>query len=208
MKIGILGGTFDPIHLAHLQMGRVAMKKAELDEVWYMPSKLPPHKKDRHISDEKLRFHLVELATEDEEGFFASDFELLFPHTTYTAETLERLKRERQEDTFYFIMGGDSLLYFEHWYHPERILRCAELLVVNRNGAPCAELEACAGRLMRQFGGKIGILSMPEMKISSSMIRKRFREGKSVREYLPKKVYDFLSGVWPGGRKGDISENY
>ena len=97
-KIGIMGGTFNPIHLAHLQMASVAMEQKELDEVWFMPSKNPPHKDRQTILSEKIRSDMVRLAIKEEERFCFSDFELKRNGTTYTAEILELLRKEYTDD--------------------------------------------------------------------------------------------------------------
>lgn len=193
MKIGIMGGTFDPIHVAHLEMGRVAKEQKNLDQVWFMPSKIPPHKRGRNITEERLRYHWVELAVRGEEGFLASDFELERSGTTYTADTLERLKKTYPKDRFFFILGGDSLFDFEKWYHPEKILAQTEILSISRDGVSREKMEEQANALMKCFGGKIEVLKMREIPISSSMIREKIRQGESVEEYLPEGLCEVIS---------------
>lgn len=192
MKVGILGGTFDPIHLGHLEMGRAAKWQKQLDEVWFMPSKIPPHKLGKRITEEMTRYQMVELAVEKEEGFFASDFELQGSSITYTAETLKRLKNCYPEKEFFFLMGGDSLFYLEQWYHPEKILEYAAILAFCRHGISKEQMEERAFWLMQQFGGTIEVLSMQSMEISSSMIREKLQRGEDVSEFLPGSVWAFL----------------
>lgn len=187
-----MGGTFDPVHLAHLEMARCAMRQEGLSQVLFMPSKIPPHKRDREILPEELRAEMVKLAIRGEEGFSYSDLELKREEVTYTAKTLELLCEQYPEDTFYFIMGGDSLFQLEHWYLPEKILEYAVILAVGRGGVRQEEMFHKAAYLSRKFQGDVRVLRMPEMDISSSMIRAKLREGKDVREYLPEKVYEYI----------------
>lgn len=189
MKIGIMGGTFDPIHLAHLEMAHAAKEQKELEQVWFMPSKIPPHKRERKITAENLRFHWVELAVRGKEGFFASDFELKHPGITYTAETLERLKRKYPEYCFFFLLGADSLFDFENWYHPEKILSYAEILSFCRNGISMKKMKEQASYLIERYGGSIEVLQMQEMAVSSSMLREKIVNGESVEEYLPEALW-------------------
>ncbi|MBR1744341.1 MAG: nicotinate-nucleotide adenylyltransferase [Lachnospiraceae bacterium] len=193
MRVGIVGGTFDPVHLAHLEMGRAAKRQKDLDQIWFMPSKIPPHKRGKKIAEEGLRYRFVELAVEGEKDFYASDFELRFPNTTYTAETLERLKKEYREEQFFFILGGDSLCDFGKWYHPEKILEYAGILAFRRNGVSMREMEERAENLMSRFGGQIEILQMRDMDISSSMIREKLAMGEPVEKYLPEALHPFIS---------------
>lgn len=192
-KTGILGGTFDPIHRAHLAMGRAALEAEQLERVLFMPSKIPPHKKGKEISSEKIRSDMVRLAVKEEEGFFFSDFELCRQEVTYTARTLFLLKKEQPEEEFYFIMGGDSLFYFEKWYQPQVILQYAKILAVGRDGLSRCQMEQRAQDLMKMLGGEIRIISMPCMDISSSDIRRRISRGESVEDYLPAAVSEYIS---------------
>lgn len=191
-RTGILGGTFDPIHLAHLAMGRRAMEEAELDRVLFMPSKNPPHKRGRDISSENMRRDMIQLAIEGEDGFFFSDFELRRQEITYTARTLSLLREEQPEEEFYFILGGDSLFYFEKWYHPEVILQHARILAFARDGMGRRQMEERAKILMERFGGEIQVVSMPWMDISSSDIRNRVSRGESVEGFLSSAVYHYI----------------
>lgn len=192
MKIGIMGGTFDPIHLAHLSMGRAAKEQKKLDQVWFMPSKIPPHKREKKVADEKLRYHWVELSVRGIRDFFASDFELRFPHITYTAETVERLQKEYPNEKFSFILGADSLFAFDMWYHPERILNRVEILSFSRDGILKEKMEEQAAYLMDRFGGKIEVLQMRELAVSSSMIREKLAKGEAVEKFLPKALWQAL----------------
>lgn len=191
-RTGIMGGTFDPVHLAHIEMARCAKEQYNLERILFMPSKIPPHKQGREILPEKFRGEMVQLAVEEEKDFYYSDFELKREEVTYTARTLELLKRHYPEDCFYFILGGDSLFQFENWYVPEKILKYAVVLAGSRNGIPADVMQKKAKELSERFCGRIELFSMPEMNVSSSMIREKLFRGEPVEEYLPPKVSAYI----------------
>ena len=121
-RIGILGGTFDPVHNGHLLLGEQAYREYGLDEIWFMPSHVPPHKKDHFITDGAARIRMLELATESIPYFTVSDFEMGREGNTYTAQTLALLKEAYPDIEVYFIIGADSLYQLESWYHPEQVM--------------------------------------------------------------------------------------
>ena len=127
-RIGILGGTFDPVHNGHLLLGEQAYREYGLDEIWFMPSHVPPHKKDHLITDGAARIRMLELATESIPYFTVSDFEMGREGNTYTAQTLALLKEAYPDIEVYFIIGADSLYQLESWYHPEQVMAQAVLL--------------------------------------------------------------------------------
>ena len=131
-RVGILGGTFDPVHNGHLLLGEQAYREYGLDEIWFMPSHVPPHKKDHHITDGAARIRMLELATESIPYFSVSDFEMGREGNTYTAQTLALLKEAYPDIEVYFIIGADSLYQLESWYHPEQVMAQAVLLVSGR----------------------------------------------------------------------------
>ena len=128
-RIGIMGGTFDPIHNGHLAVGRQAYREYQLDEVWFMPSGHPPHKKDHAVTDAADRCAMTRLAIRNDPYFRFSDFEVRREGNTYTAQTLTLLRRQYPDVRFYFIIGADSLFEIESWYMPEKIMEQAVILV-------------------------------------------------------------------------------
>ena len=124
-EIGIMGGTFDPIHNGHLLLGKQAYEEYKLDQIWFMPSGTPPHKKDHKVTDVKDRVAMVQLAIKKFPFFYCSDFEIQRPGNTYTAQTLQLLHQEYPKHRFYFIVGADSLYQIEKWYHPAEVLVCS-----------------------------------------------------------------------------------
>lgn len=118
-RIGIMGGTFDPVHMGHLQIGRQAKEEYGLEQVWFMPSGQPPHKRDHKVTAAAHRCAMVELAIEGQNGFVLSRSEVERPGDTYTAQTLALLKEGYPGHDFYFIIGADSLYEIEKWFRPE-----------------------------------------------------------------------------------------
>ena len=132
-KIGIMGGTFDPIHNGHIMLGRQAYEEYDLDCIWYMPSRIPPHKKDHTITAAKDRLAMTAAAIAPYSYFKLSDFELRRTGgNTYTADTLRLLKEEYPDVEFFFIAGADSIMDIEKWYHPEYVLPAVTFLAAAR----------------------------------------------------------------------------
>lgn len=191
-RIGIMGGTFDPIHYAHLTMAKRAMEFASLEKVYFMPSKNPPHKQERKVLSEEKRASMVKLAIEDCPGFLFSDFELKQEGMTYTAHTLRKLQERNPKDQFYFILGGDSLFVFETWYRPEEIAKRAVILAVSRDGVSTEKMQERAKWLAQKYAGVFQIVPMEKINISSSMIREKCAKKEPIGEYVPPKVRDYI----------------
>lgn len=194
-KIGILGGTFNPIHKGHLALGLAAMEQYDLEEVWLMPSKLPPHKSHFTMLAEEHRLAMTELAAKTNEKFRVSDFELRREGLTFTADTLELLTKEYPDTKFYFIVGGDSLIKFSKWRRPERILELATLLGAGRAGYEAEQVEKAVTELRMQFpGAEIGTVVLADYPIASNKIREAFYTGNSeqVKHALPESVWNYL----------------
>lgn len=192
-KIGILGGTFDPIHNGHLRLGREAYEEFGLDEVWFMPSGNPPHKKDHKITEGELRERMVKLAIADTPYFRYSDFELKREGNTYTAQTLELLRESRRDDTFYFIIGADSLYQIEQWFHPDQVMKLSVLLVAGRAYHNVHQpLEQQIAYLTARYGARIYPLHCREMDISSEEIRAAAAGGQQIGGYVPEKVEQYI----------------
>lgn len=191
-KTGILGGTFNPIHLAHLAMAEAALQQAELEEIWFMPSKKPPHKSHREIISEEHRSRMIQLAIQGNPAYRFSDYELKRRGMTYTAETLQGLQKDYPEHRFYFIMGGDSFFQLENWYCPELIMKSCCILAVSRNGASWTSMQEQADSLRKCYGAKIQLLQMEELPISSSQIRHRIGVGETAEDLLPEAVSKYI----------------
>ena len=184
MKIGIMGGTFNPIHNAHLIIARYAMEQYSLDKVIFMTGGNPPHKSG--VLDKHMRHKMTALAAGDE--FEISSYEVDKEEYSYTVHTLEHFAN--LSDRLFFIIGEDSLEDIGKWYKPERILELCTLLVFPRKSKE--SLDAAIGETRGRFGGEILPIVAPIFGLSSSEIRRRIHEGKSVKHMLPDSVLDFI----------------
>lgn len=176
-SIGIMGGTFNPIHLGHIAIAKAAYEQFHLDEIWFMPNHIPAYKSNQELVSGKKRLAMIKLATQDYSFFKVSDFELKRKGKTYTYETMHLLKQQYPKDDFYFIMGADSLYYFENWVHPEIILENAKILAAVRNERTLEEMQQKINRLNTMFEGEFFyLIHCPEIPCSSSEIRKKISE--------------------------------
>ncbi len=191
-KIGIMGGTFDPIHIGHLLLAQYAMEEMGLDQVWFIPAGLPYMKEGRNILPGRERFHMTCLALGDTDRMQCLDTEIMRDGYTYSYETLEELATEYPEHTFYFIFGSDCLFTIENWKYPERIFQNAHVIAAVRNGADTAAMEAKIKELAGKYQAKITLLPFWNLEISSTEIRRRIRNGKSVRFLVPDRVLDYI----------------
>lgn len=200
-RVGIMGGTFDPIHVGHLILGESAYQQFGLERVLFMPSGNPPHKQDRkgRASNEE-RVEMVRRAIETNVHFELSLEEMHEQGYNYTRETLERLKSVHADTDYYFIMGADSLLSFETWKDPEEICRLCVLVVAVRDHLPQERLDAQIARLSETFRADIRKLESPNIDISSRMVRGWVAQERSCRYYLPDRVLDYIEerGIYRG----------
>ncbi len=190
MKIGILGGSFHPIHNGHMDMARSARDTLGLDQVLLMVDRIPPHKELAQGATSEQRFRMVQLACEEEICFAASDWELNQNGTSYTALTLTHLKKTHPEDDLYFIMGSDMLRSFTTWYHPEIVCEKAHLVCICRAGQNGGEAEASA-QVKELFGAQVTLLP-PVQELSSTEIRNRLADGRPISGLVPKAVEFYI----------------
>lgn len=191
-KIGIMGGTFDPIHIGHLILAERAREQHQLDEIWVMPNGNPQYKSDRQVTDVNHRVEMVRLSIESNPHMKLSTIEAQRNGYTYTYETLEQLKVTYPDATFYFIIGADSLFSFENWKYPERIAPNCVLLIANRNRTPQAKLLEKIGYLQEKFHIEIRLVDIPSIDISSEMLRNKAKIGESIRYYVTENVEEYI----------------
>ena len=140
-RIGIMGGTFNPIHNGHIKLALTAYKELQLDKVWFMPSKNPPHKKKNDIASDYHRVNMIKLAIESYKDFELSEVELKLEGINYTADSLLYLKERYPLDEFFFILGADSLINIEKWYKPEQLFKLTSFVVASRDDVNNNELS-------------------------------------------------------------------
>ena len=185
-KIGIIGGSFNPPHYAHLFMGIEALYRFNLEKVLFIPANIPPHKEENLISAYH-RLKMVELAIESEKKFQVSDMEIRRGSISYTIDTLRDLKREYDEGwEIYFIAGSDSALDLPNWREPEAILRLCTFTVFERPNYPFIKVKS-------DFRGKMLLVDSLLLDISSREIRRRIREGRPIKYLLPLSVEKYIS---------------
>ena len=173
MNIGLFGGSFNPIHNGHVRLAKSLLQKAALDEVWFLVSPQNPFKQDQQLLDDDKRLQLVRLALKEEPQLMASDFEFHLPKPSYTWNTLQALEQEYPERKFTLLIGGDNWEAFDKWYHYEDILKRYPIIVYPREGSKVPGVKF--------QGSEIQIVETPLINISSTQIRQRLQEGKSVR---------------------------
>ena len=190
-KVGIMGGNFNPIHFGHLLLAETAFHQFQLDEILIMPTKNPYYKKISNSVTEEDRVAMVELAIEDNAHFRLSKEELNREGTTYTVETLSQLTARHPDYEYYFIMGADSLYHIESWKDPAQILKLATIVVAGRAGTG-SSLSSQIEYIENKYDSEIYRLNSPVLEISSNDIRRRIRDGESIRYLLPAKVADYI----------------
>ena len=181
MRIGLFGGSFNPIHNGHVMLGRQILEHARLDEVWYMVSPQNPLKAQAtDLAPEEVRLHLTQIALEGEQGLKASDYEFHLPRPSYTWNTLQHLRKDYPNDEFVLIIGGDNWDHFDKWAHCEDILREYEIVVYPRSGA---EVRVPSGKAKG-----VKVLSLPLFQVSSTEVRQMIREGRNLACLVPDAV--------------------
>lgn len=194
MKIGIMGGTFDPVHNGHLMLGHVAYEAFSLDQIWFMPNGNPPHKKSETIkSTAEDRMKMTSLAIAPFPEFVLQPYEALRVEVSCSYQTMEHFSKIYPDDEFYFIIGADSLMAIETWVHPERIFPTCTILATYRNEVKTKEeMNRQIQYLSEKYHAKIRLLETPLMPVSSHELRASLQSGDSVSEYMPAAVCSYI----------------
>ena len=192
-KIGILGGTFNPIHIGHLLLAQNSLEFCDLSKVLIMPSGCSYLKDQSLILPKKDRINMVKLAIEDNPLFELSTIETDREGDTYTFETLLQLTDENPNNIYYFIIGADTLFSIETWKNPQIIFDNAKIIVAPRDVDGIDELNIQAKKLQSQFNVDIIILDTPCFNISSTQIRNNLKQGKSLKYYIPDRVLEYIN---------------
>ena len=193
MKIGIFGGTFDPIHMGHLILAEQCRDQAKLDQVWFMPAAHPPHKMDRGLSRFEQRCEMIELAIAGHPAFRVERLEKELPPPSYTANTLTELRSRHPADEFFLLMGSDGLPDLPMWYEPRRVIEQAGLVVVPRPGVMLWTLDRLATALgMEASGVRLRFVACPMIEIASRELRRAIADGMSIRYLVPRAVEEYI----------------
>ena len=192
-RYGIIGGTFDPIHYAHLYIAYEAKEQLNLDEVIFMPAGKQPLKADKVVTDSKLRYDMVKAAIESYDKFSVSNYEIQKGGLSFTYETLEYFKNKSDEDMeLFFITGADCLETLEKWREVEKIFSLATLVVFPRGVMSKKEMIQTKQEIEEIYNGKIIILDLKELEISSTYIRERVNKNQRIDFFVPSKVTDII----------------
>lgn len=194
MNIGIMGGTFDPVHNGHLMLAQYAYRQFGLDQVWFLPNGCPPHKSQDTIESETYhRAQMVRLAIKDVPYFQMSSYELEQDRTSYSYETMEYFHQRYPEDSFAFIIGADSLFAIESWKCPEKLLAVCDILAAYRDDKGTPEMMSQIEYLENKYHAKIQLLETPVMDVSSHEIRKKIKDGENVTGLIPGAVEEYIA---------------
>jgi nicotinate-nucleotide adenylyltransferase len=191
-KVGVLGGTFDPVHLAHLILAEEARGALGLDRLLLLPAAQPWRKSQQRVTGAAHRLAMLRLAAAEEPAFDVSTVEIDRGGPTYTVQTLAALRAELGPDVeLYFLLGEDALLDMPNWRDPAGILRLAQLGVADRSGETTVDLDAL-DRALPGIRDRTTVIPMPRIEISSTDIRRRVREGRPIRFLVPRSVEEYI----------------
>ena len=191
-KIGVMGGTFDPIHNGHLAIAGLVKEKLALDEVVFIPDNIPPHKLAQHWSPAQDRYKMTELGIQGKAGFVISDLELKRAGISYTYDTLKYLRDSYgDEDDFYFIVGADSLVQLHTWHKAKELIKLCTFVAVTRPGF-ASDMADTLEDFKKQGIENVVMVETPEFPVSSTQIRNLVRGGKPIAELVPKAVAEYI----------------
>lgn len=186
MKIGVLGGTFNPPHIGHLVLAQEALERFGLERVLWIPAARPPHREVESDPGPEVRAELCELATADDERFEVSRIELEREGPSYTVDTIAALRQSNPQLEPFLILGGDQAASLPRWHEPERLLELAQVVVVDRTGW---SRDAVAISIARLRGAeRVRYFDMPRVEVSSTLVRLRIARGQSIRYLVPDAV--------------------
>jgi len=187
-KIGILGGTFDPIHIGHLVAADQALSFASLDEIWFMPAPNPPHKMALEITTINHRLEMVKKAVEMDPKYKLCTIELDRFGLSYTLDTMKELKMKYPDYQFFFIIGGDMIKYLPKWYGIEELITIVNFIGLDRPGY---EYQATSSK-ENDIIDQVKLIPMPQLDISSTQIRERVKAGRTIRYLVPNNVERYI----------------
>jgi nicotinate-nucleotide adenylyltransferase len=190
MRIGILGGTFNPPHLGHLVAAQEAHRELDLDQVLFIPAGMPPHKPVEDEPGARHRLELCRLAVGDDDRFGVSDLELQRDGPSYTVDTLHVLRTHAPTDDLFLILGGDIAAGLPRWHEPERVLELATVAIAKRRGTSRSTVDEALAQL--KGGERARFFRMPRIEISSTMVRRRVRAGQPIRYFVPDGVMHYI----------------
>jgi nicotinate-nucleotide adenylyltransferase len=195
MRLGIFGGSFDPVHYGHLLLAEAVREQCSLDAMWFVPAAMPPHKRGRRLTPGSARVEMLQLAIAGHEKFHVSTVELDRGGVSFTVDTLVAIQDQQPSATMYLPMGADTLQDLPNWHAPDRICQLAIPVVVRRMGAPEPRLDVLAKLVAGERLAEIKEhqVEMPLFGVSSSDIRRRLEQQRSIRFQTPRAVEQFIN---------------
>lgn len=202
-KVGILGGTFNPPHLAHIRLGEEFAQKLGLDKILILPNFLPPHKQGVNLADAQDRLNMCSLAVDGNSLFEVCDLEIKRGGKSYSYDTLKQLTAENPQDKFFFIIGSDMLFSFDKWYRYKDILKMCTVCAATREDEYSYEELARKARELTDDENAVIISNMPAYEMSSTQVREALEKGEDVSSLLNEKVYKYIveRGLYRGNSK-------
>ncbi len=191
-RIGILGGTFNPIHSGHIKLGNYAQKELSLDKVFLIPTYTPPHKSSEHLISESHRLNMCKIASEKYSFYEVNDIEIKLRGKSYTYKTLELLNKQYPDDELFLIMGADMFLTLDRWKNPDIIFEYASIIAAPRNESNFSQMKMFYDKVLRKFGAECHILQNPVEQVSSTFIRKNIKNSDLVSHLLDADVYKYI----------------
>ncbi|MDR2296440.1 MAG: nicotinate-nucleotide adenylyltransferase [Clostridiales Family XIII bacterium] len=193
MRIGVFGGSFDPVHNAHLAVAERAFAAAALDRLLFMPVHDQPFKRGAGLSAGARRMDMLRLATRGDARFGTADTELARGGVSYTIDSLRAIRDEGAAgDEIFFLLGADMLLMLEKWYEADALLREFSFIAAYRPGSDAGEVRRCVAGLRRRFGTRVILLDNAPMDLSASEVRRRVRAGESIKGLVPASVGEYI----------------
>lgn len=193
MRIGIYGGTFDPIHLGHLVLAEQCRERCRLDEVWFIPAGSPPHKAENDISPPQRRLEMLELAIAGHDRFRVQTLELHRPGPSFTVDTLQHFHDEHPDRELFLLLGADSVADLPTWREPQRIFQLATVVAVNRGDSSPIDRSIVSENFGKDVAERIISVQMPGLEIASRDIRQRVNSGRSIRYLVPRAVEVYIA---------------
>jgi nicotinate-nucleotide adenylyltransferase len=198
-RVGIFGGSFDPVHMGHLWIAESARERLSLDEVRWIPAATSPLKPDGPVASDEHRMQMVRLAVSGNPHFVVDDREIIRGEVSFTVDTIAEIQSEQPENQFFLIVGSDSLASFDRWHQPTRLLDLVTLAVIQRGGENEIDFSILRDLTTPQCIEKIqqSVVPMPLIEVSSTELRRRISQGKSIRYQVPAAVEAFIRSEKP-----------
>jgi nicotinate-nucleotide adenylyltransferase len=191
-RIGVLGGTFDPVHYGHLILAETCREQLRLDQIRFIPAAIPPHKRDAQITDGHARADMLSLAVSGCPEFVVDRRELRRPGPSFTIDTLSELAAENPSSQLFLLMGADSLRDFLTWKNPQGISELATIVACNRPGLPGLELSQIEEWVGSKIAGRVFTVTIPGTDLSATDLRRRVAEGRGLRFLTPRSVEAYI----------------